>query len=578
MTKLLSLILVGCSFGFAQSWPQWGQNPQHSGQVSVVGQRAGEQLAEITYDPLVPKEQADDGGELLAHYQAPLTDGNDLFMEFKAGTWVACNSGASPCGADAWNSEIWGEKRYQWQHGKLVEQWSFQSDWKPEPSAGGLGGWEPVFHAALAGNYVYVPGAAGSVYKLNRGDGSVAQHVQPFSGSGGAANNVFVAGPLVADSAGNIYYNAIGLNLNGSPWSTDVAGAWLVKVTPNDHSTMATFTALTAGAPGAGSGCLGTFSSSQLPWPPSPDAVPPSGPCGSQRPGINIAPAIGQDGTIYTISRAHFSSRYAYLIAANPDLSPKWSASLRDRLNDGCGSSILPANGQPGGCRNGARAGVEPSTNQLPAGQVIDQSSSSPVVAPDGSILYGSYTDYNYQRGHLFHFSPSGTFLNAFDFGWDVTPAVYAHDGTYSVIVKDNHYDTGSYCFVVQFCPTAPEGPYYITQLSSDLAPEWKFQSTNNLSCSSNSNGTVSCVSDHPGGFEWCINAPAVDSAGKVYANSEDGHLYVITQGGALESSLFLNLAIGAAYTPLSLGPDGKIYTQNDGKLFVVGKPDVRKR
>jgi hypothetical protein len=33
-----------------------------------------------------------------------------------------------------------------------------------------------------------------------------------------------------------------------------------------------------------------------------------------------------------------------------------------------------------------------------------------------------------------------------------------------------------------------------------------------------------------------------------------------------------LNLAIGAAYTPLSIGSDGKIYTQNDGELFVAGE------
>ncbi len=573
MKNLSFVLLIGCSFAFAQGWPQWGQNAQHSGQVSVIGQRAGRQLSEITYDPLVPQEQADSGGELLAHYQAPLVDGNDLFMEFKGGTWVSCAGSASPCGADAWDSEIWGEKRYQWQRGKLVEQWSFESDWKPEPSAGGLGGWEPVFHAVLAGNYVYVPGAAGSVYKLNRADGSVAQHVQPFAAAGVPGNEVFVAGPLVADSAGNIYYNAIALGSDA--WFTDVLGAWLVKVMPDDHAAMASFASLTPGAPAAGASCLGTFSSSQLPWPPSANAVPPSGPCGSQRPGINVAPAIGQDGTIYTISRAHFNARYAYLVAANPDLSPKWAASLRDRLNDGCGGPILPPNGQPGGCRIGARAGVEPATNQLPAGQVIDQSSSCPVVAPDGSILYGSYTTYNYARGHLFHFSAAGEFLNAFDFGWDVTPAVYAHDGTYSVIVKDNHYDTGSYCGVQQFCPAAPEGPYYITQLSSTLQPEWSFQNTNPLSCSSNPNDTVSCVSDHPGGFEWCINAPAVDAAGTVYANSEDGHLYVIRQGGALDSSLFLNLAIGAAYTPLSLGPDGRIYTQNDGKLFVVGRLPV---
>jgi len=31
------------------------------------------------------------------------------------------------------------------------------------------------------------------------------------------------------------------------------------------------------------------------------------------------------------------------------------------------------------------------------------------------------------------------------------------------------------------------------------------------------------------------------------------------------------NLALGAACTPLSLGADGKIYTQSDGRLFVFG-------
>jgi hypothetical protein len=48
----------------------------------------------------------------------------------------------------------------------------------------------------------------------------------------------------------------------------------------------------------------------------------------------------------------------------------------------------------------------------------------------------------------------------------------------------------------------------------------------------------MACVSDHPYGFEWCVNAPVVDANGIVYANSEDR----------------------------------KIYTQNDGHLFVVGQ------
>jgi hypothetical protein len=35
---------------------------------------------------------------------------------------------------------------------------------------------------------------------------------------------------------------------------------------------------------------------------------------------------------------------------------------------------------------------------------------------------------------------------------------------------------------------------------------------------------------------------------------------------------IFQQLALGAAYTPASIGGDGKIYSQNDGHLFVVGQ------
>ena len=68
------------------------------------------------------------------------------------------------------------------------------------------------------------------------------------------------------------------------------------------------------------------------------------------------------------------------------------------------------------------------------------------------------------------------------------------------------------------------------------------------------------------------MNAPAIDANGVVYANREDGNLYAIGQGGVLNQSIFQQLAIGAAYTPASLDGLGRIYTQNDGHLFVVGK------
>ena len=73
--------------GLAQGWPQWGQNPQHSGSIGIVGQSPSQKLAQLTYDPFVAQEQAENFGELLAHYQAPLTDGQDVFMEFISGTY-----------------------------------------------------------------------------------------------------------------------------------------------------------------------------------------------------------------------------------------------------------------------------------------------------------------------------------------------------------------------------------------------------------------------------------------------------------------------------------------------------------
>jgi hypothetical protein len=262
---------------------------------------------------------------------------------------------------------------------------------------------------------------------------------------------------------------------------------------------------------------------------------------------------------------------------------------MRDRLNDGCNNdsgtfpgALLPTNGTPGGCRLGSISGVDPAQNTRPGGRVLDDSSSSITVTPDGSILYGSYTRYDFARGHLMKFGAAGDFLGAYSFGWDSTPAIYRHNGTYSIVIKDNEYgggpNFGSYCNVDSICPPRNNGPFFITQLDPSLNVEWKFENTNNQKCTRNADGSITCVPNTSGnqwqnvGFEWCINAPVVDTRGVVYANSEDGNLYAINQGGTLKQNIFLDLALGAAYTPLAIGPDGKIYTENKGTLFVIGK------
>jgi hypothetical protein len=57
-----------------------------------------------------------------------------------------------------------------------------------------------------------------------------------------------------------------------------------------------------------------------------------------------------------------------------------------------------------------------------------------------------------------------------------------------------------------------------------------------------------------------------------VYATSEDGHFYAIGQGGVLRAQVFLNAAEAAAYTPLSLDAEGRIYALNNGELTVLGR------
>jgi hypothetical protein len=565
-------------------WPQWAQNPQHTGFLNVAGQKPNRILADFIYDPLVPMEQALNDGDLLVHYQTPLVEGNDVYMESKAGAYTK----------GSYNTQTWHQNKFSWINGQLTKVWTFDSDWVPP--GGQADFWEPVYHAVLANGFVYDPGAGGSIFKLNKSDGTAINRIVPsefLHPDGTLDDHTFTVSPLTADSSGNIYYNVLKIKDNGNFYKEDAVDSWLVKVAPNDSIKLVSYTGLNPAAPKATDLCLGVFANVQLPWPPSADAVPPSVPCGLQRVGINIAPAIAPDGTIYTLTRGHFliGARHSFLLAINPDLTLKWATSLRNRFHDGCGvpasqGGVLSPNGQPGGCRdlgpagNAAIFGNDPAQNTPGAGRVLDDSSSTPTIAPDGSIFYGAYSRYNYAQGHLMHFASDGTYLGAYNFGWDSTVGIFRHNKTYSVVIKDNHYSgLGSYCNDPTICPedrnaTNPDSPeeFFITQLSPTLTVEWKFKNTNTLSCSRNADGTLTCVNDHPNSFEWCVNADVIDANGLVYANSEDGNLYVINQGGTLNSKLFQQLALGAAYTPTSLGGDGKIYTQNAGHLFVAGQ------
>jgi hypothetical protein len=254
----------------------------------------------------------------------------------------------------------WCEARFTWISGTLTLQWSFESDWKPEPngqyngvpgySSPGLVAWEPVFHPALANSFLYVPGAGGTLWKVDKDTGVAVSQINPFTGmSGVVAANTYVSGPLTVDANGNIFYNAIQFAdpSQGNVWQKDIVNAWLIEVEPDDTTRNVTYASLVPGTAKRFWPLSQVVGTKQL-------ALTQAS--GSQRPGINIAPAIAPDGTLYTASRAHLDGGQSSLISVNSQtLTANWAVSL-------------------------AAAG---------GAAIVDEASSSPTVLPDGSVLYG---------------------------------------------------------------------------------------------------------------------------------------------------------------------------------------------
>ncbi len=526
----------------ADDWLQWGRTPQHRGVSPVQGQKPEVILDSVVYDPFVAQMKTDSGDSLLAHYSVPLIREGAIYMVFKTGLYS---------GLGNFDSLTWNVKKLEWIAGQLEAVWSFETDWKPEPLA--LTAWESVLQPAISGHDIYVPGLGGTVHRVATETGISEGRVNPFAD---VDPTRYVAGGLGVGPDGSVFYNVIDLP-NGDG---DVEGAWLVKVIHEGEASRVAYSTLVTGAPSPASDCQAQFPNDQRPWPPTPDAVAPTIPCGSQRPGINVVPAIAEDGTIYTLSRAHNSDRYSYLVAVHPDLSPAWKASFRGILDDGCGV-LLRIDDTNRGCRTGAHLGVDPSVNDQPAGRVRDQGTASPVVLPDGNVLIGVSTSYNFARGHLLKFNPQGGVLATYDFGWDLTPAVFEHDGTYSILIKDNHYSDpdGIASYDVTLARRQPRARVVVPldehgELRAPAGRRGRRAST-----------------IIPEGFEWCVNQPALDVDGTAYLNGEDGVLYAFDPEGHVIGSVFLDTALGAAYTPLSIGPGGIIYTQNNGVLFAVG-------
>jgi len=554
---------------------QFGGNFMHDNSTCVVGQKLEARLSTATYDPFVQQEIAEANDSLFVHYQMPLTRADQLFMMRKTGTFVPCNPPGSgqpaPCGMKNVDHIQWTEVGYRNDDGRLTEQWTYTSDWKPFPSPQVRNvTFQQVFQPALGSHALYVPGAGGTVHVVDLEHGKEIDRFNPFGADDAPADvSYYDVSPFTVDSSDNLYYNVVQLDSKGA-----IQKGLLVRIGADRQKRVVDYKTLTPGAPAPTDMCRGVYRSKidPLPWPMMANGVvvPPPLPiaCGIQAPPSDLAPAISADGsTLFTASRAVGDTHYAYLVAVDTrDLSLRWNRSLRGLLHDGCGvlnayqtdpNAALP-------CTNGAPKGIDRNTGEDPAGTLFDGDTASPVVLPDGSLLLGAFTAYNYSRGHLLEFSPSGAYLANFDFGWDITPAVWRHDGTYSIVDKDNHY-----------FDNLTEGPYQVTQLDANLKVEWRATNTETQTCHRDGSDNVVCVDDHQhdNGFEWCINAPGVDARGNVFVTSEDGNSYHLGQGGSAAERQFLNVALGSGYTPTILDRHGHVISLNAGILYVLGTP-----
>src|SRR5579871_2243658 len=217
--------------------------------------------------------------------------------------------------------------------------------------------YQPVLATSRAGTRLYYSGAGGTIYYIDNVDsvnhGSVVQQVFYTTLANYQANSanfnstVFINTPITADSAGNIFF---GFRVNGTapaPLNTTQSG--FARIDPNGNTTY-----VLAGT---------AASDSQIGYDTHASA-----------------PALSNDGsTLYVAVKSQTSdSSYAYLLGLDSTtLATKYKVFLKD-----------------------------PRNNNANAATILDDSTASTMIGPDGDVYFGIYGNpANGSRGFMLHFS-----------------------------------------------------------------------------------------------------------------------------------------------------------------------------
>jgi hypothetical protein len=270
------------------------------------------------------------------------------------------------------------------------------------------------------------------------------------------------------------------------------------------------------------------------------------------------APALSNDGSTLYVSVNESGNYYGYLLGLDSTtLATKYSVFLKDpRFN------------------NASNAGL------------LDSSTASPMVAPDGTVFYGIFGNpYNGSRGFMLHFSADlTTEYTPGAFGWDDTASIvpasmvplYRGTSSFLIFSKYNNYVAGE---------TGSSGGDGVNKVAI-LDPYASQPDTNNdgdphlqvmnevMTMAGPTPDTFWVNNGFPNAVrEWCINDTVVDPAtDSILVNSEDGNVYRWNLNTrTLTQSVTLTTGIGEPYVPTLIGPDGTVYAINGGTMFALG-------
>jgi hypothetical protein len=394
--------------------------------------------------------------------------------------------------------------------------WSTPTDYVAPPH-----NWKPPYNLTLTPQgRLYAPGAGGKLLMRPDADSAAGTFAaQLFYGAAAYDANpaafdstVFINTPLTADAQGNIFF---GFHVTGANPAGLVSG--IARVTPNGTGTWV------AAATAASDATI-------------------------QKPAMNCGPALSIDGSTVYIAVNTASTpgvtQGGYLLALD-------STTLATRAR----VALMDPN-------LGTRA------------RVSDDSTSTPVIGPDGRVFYGvleaQFPTHN-ARGWLLQFD---ALLNPVgvpgSFGWDVSPTVipasmvpsYTGTSTYLLAQKYNNYrGVGSGDGMNRMAVLDPKAAQ-----ADPVVPAVQVMREVMTMLSPTQDGNTT------GRREWCINTMAADPARRsILANNEDGVMYRWDLStNTLTQNLQLNAGLGQAYTPTLVGADGAVYAVSNATLYSI--------